>query len=71
MLAYKARTDQLSNFWSGDSCSFISQHICNYVRTCWLSNVWGSLVTQKLFLKTSHRIFGHMYGALNIDKKKN
>ena len=27
MLAHKARTDQPSSFWLGDSCSFISQHI--------------------------------------------
>jgi hypothetical protein len=26
--------------------------------------------TQKLFIP-SHRMFGHMYGALNIDKKTN
>ncbi len=35
-------------------------------------NFWGAkrvpLVTKKFFPKTSHRIFGHMHGALNIEK---
>ena len=36
---------------------------CRFLRPC--------LVPKNFFPKTSHRIFGHMHGVLNIDKFKN
>jgi len=36
----------------------------------WLKTYRARLVTKKNFLKySSHQIFGHMYGTLNINKK--
>jgi hypothetical protein len=38
-------------------------HLSKLYRPC--------LVPKNFFPKTSHQIFGHMYGVLNIDKFKN
>ena len=36
-----------------------------------VKDIQGKISYQKNFLKySSHQIFGHMYGALNINKKK-
>ncbi len=32
--------------------------------------IWLCLVPKNFFSNTSHRIFGHMHGVLNIDKLK-